>query len=166
MFYHLVDLSPFYLIHPLPTSLMFCWVVEELWLLVVEAVMVFGSGVVGLSVPCPHAHSTHDCLHSSLPRFPHCPHGHWFLTFCCSPSRTGSSFSRREGSASSSAHRLVVCSSSRWPVDPRAWDLVCSSSRRRGTPVLSHAQNLLGFTHVVLLLHICKWHDCVFFSTG
>ena len=88
--------------------------------LVVEAVIAFGSGVAGLSVPFPHAHSTHDCLHSSLPRFPHCPHGRWFLTFCCSPSRTGSSFSRREGSASSSAHRLVVCSSSSWPVDPRA----------------------------------------------
>ena len=26
--------------------------------------MVFGSGVVGLSVPFPHAHSTHDCIHS------------------------------------------------------------------------------------------------------
>ena len=88
--------------------------------LVVEAVIAFGSGVAGLSVPFPHAHSTHDCLHSSLPRFPHCPHGRWFLMFCCSPSRTGSSFSRREGSASSTAHRLVVYSSSRWPVDPRA----------------------------------------------
>ena len=74
---HLVDLSPFCLIQPLPTSLMFCWVAEELWLLVVEAFMVFGSGVAGLSVPFPHPHSTHDCIHSplfhdsSLPCFQH-----------------------------------------------------------------------------------------------
>ena len=49
---------------PLSTSLLFWGVVEELWLVVVEAVIVFGSGVVGLLVPCPHAHSTHDCIHS------------------------------------------------------------------------------------------------------
>ena len=45
----------------------------QLWL-VVEAVISFGSGVAGLSVPFPHAHSTHDCLHSTLPRLPS-PHG-------------------------------------------------------------------------------------------
>ena len=56
----LLNCHPFFLIQPLPTSLMFCWVAEELWLLVVGAVMVFGSGVAGLSVPFPHAHSTHD----------------------------------------------------------------------------------------------------------
>ena len=39
-----------------------CW-----WL---GAVIVFGSGVAGLSVPCPCAHSTHDCIHSSSPCFP------------------------------------------------------------------------------------------------
>ena len=37
----------------------------QLWL-VVEAVIAFGSGVAGLSVPCPRAHSTHDCIHSPL----------------------------------------------------------------------------------------------------
>ena len=45
----------------------------QLWL-VVEAVIAFGSGVEGLSVPFPHAHSTHDFLHSTLPRLPS-PHG-------------------------------------------------------------------------------------------
>ena len=45
----------------------------QLWL-VVEAVIAFGTGVAGLSVPCPHAHSTNDYLHSTLPRLPS-PHG-------------------------------------------------------------------------------------------
>ena len=55
---------------PLSTSLLFWGVVEELWLLVVGAVIVLGSGVAGLPVLCPYAHSIHDLpftpLHSCL----------------------------------------------------------------------------------------------------
>ena len=42
---------------PLSTSLLFWGVVEESWLVVVGAIIVLGSGVAGLSVPCPHAHT-------------------------------------------------------------------------------------------------------------
>ena len=65
---YLVCLPPFF---SYPTSLLLCFVscgVIVEWLLVVEAIIVFGSGVAGLSVPFPRAHSTHDCLHSTFPR--------------------------------------------------------------------------------------------------
>ena len=50
-----------------PTSSMAwfcCW--GKLWL-VVEAVIAFGSGVAGLSVLFPHAHSTHDLPFTPFP---------------------------------------------------------------------------------------------------
>ena len=50
------------LTQPLSTSLMFCWVVGKLWLLVDGQLFSFGSGVAGLSVLCPHPHSTHDSM--------------------------------------------------------------------------------------------------------
>ena len=58
------------------------WGVIAEWLLVVEAVIVFGSGVAGLSVPCPCTHSTHDCIHSSLPCFPTFTGGRGVRPFC------------------------------------------------------------------------------------
>ena len=53
----------------------------QLWL-VVEVVIAFGSGVAGLSVPCPPAHCTHDCLHSTLPWL-QSPMVCWFLPITC-----------------------------------------------------------------------------------
>ena len=54
---------PFLFHQPLQWLGFVCW--GQLWL-VVEVVIAFGSGVAGLSVPCSHAHSTHDCIHSML----------------------------------------------------------------------------------------------------
>ena len=53
---------PSCLTQPLSTSLMFCWVVGQLWLLVDGQLLPLGSGVAGLSVLFPHPHSTHDSM--------------------------------------------------------------------------------------------------------
>ena len=64
MCYHLVDF---------PSSLVNLFIVlpnhlHGEWLLVVGEVIVFGSGVAGLSVLFPHAHSTHEFPFTPLHR--------------------------------------------------------------------------------------------------
>ena len=81
------------------------WGVIAEWLLVVEAVIVFGSGVAGLSVPCPHAHSTHDCIHSTLPTLPRL-HSPILAVVCSSSSRLVLTFT------------TMVCSFSPWSLLP------------------------------------------------
>ena len=107
---------------PLSTSLLFWGVVEELWLLVVGAVIVLGSGVAGLSVPCPYAHSTHDCLHSTLTRPSILPMAHSLLSLFL-PYRglfiflTQRSvlFSSRRGSGSAGSHVARRGAAFQWP---------------------------------------------------
>ena len=134
---HLVCFSTF-LVSPTSSMTWFCcW--GQLWL-VVKAVIDFGSGVVGLSVPFPCPHSTHDCIHSFLPRFPHSPMVGWCHTTVCSPSRT----LHYAGSLWSVRLSLGL------PVHPCAEEVVCSSSSHRGQFCLPHSLvggSLSGFAH-------------------
>ena len=118
---------------PLSTSLLFWGVVEELLLLVVGEFIVLGSGMAGLSVPCPHAHSTHDCLHSTLTRPSILPMAHSLLGLFV-PHRglfifltqRSVMFSSCTGSGSAGSHIARRGDAFQWPFTfSTEWNRVC-----------------------------------------
>ena len=91
MFYYLVVLPPC-LTQPLSTSLMFCWVVGQLWLLVDGQLLPLGVGWQDCQsfshIHTPPMTPCFPCLFCSPHAPVHCAHGILFLsTSCCSPSR-------------------------------------------------------------------------------
>ena len=132
--------------------------IEE-WLLVVEAVIVFGSGVAGLSV-LTHTHTPPQQLTSQWKRKPSRTLHYAGLTILCSPPRTGFTWFHSRG------HILLstpVLNTHARPI--HVLSVACSSTRELYA-VHPHAGTvstiLTHWDFSWFLAHTASWKLCVF----
>ena len=143
-------------------SLLYPTTFIEEWLLVVEAVIIFGSGVVGLSV-LTHTHTPPTVDFTMAGKtFTHSPIRNLTILLFILSHKSSSLHDCAEGSRTSNFHVLpVVCSSmdKNGVVFPHAGPpLSVHSSQGR---IVFHAQDFPGFYPRIFPLRIYGWFGCI-----